>query len=946
MAHLRKIFVALALMGAALCSPAAWAQSPEFLIINDGKEPTSDRIFLSPRGAAVPVTVDAKEETFGKIEDAFKRAATAHEALYGTPFGPSVAPRIDVVGFKSIVPIYISDDFVNLDPNFPIMSVEGPAIYADGLYYLRSPTPLLRKSYFSAIEQDLAGPKQWIEAQIHDLPISHSIAAFHQASKCKNWPIRANTSDEIGLIAGLIGRRTSTMKFFSTVTNAKALQGLAAMHPNVGSDYVAATITAHAIARAESRGMPADAVEAEIEKWIGGTSLKYPAFRSNWSEAGVADAFADPFLLTLMSSTSPQELYGIKPGGCNALAQFDTAFACADADAYRDRPLKYIDAFQDAFNAEALRIGKPEMKLSRALLHAQLHKIYLPQIVANQTDNPLEAYDSSFLNRAKWLDRIFKSRTGNHTCIEIDFKEAGWNEISGEIEPFAVHCFRIKGADAENVRNFTVSVTIEGDDETEEDYSDIHITASSKGSVGLVSKSNAVYSDQGGDFLKTWIFDTAPRSNPAVQEPDGSKLLFLFNIADRLSETKARRVRIDMVQGGATNSITAIRRVQENGRNKPATEYRLPAMPSDLTTRVSFDLQSKEEYADPKLILTYTYARGMENTMAALAKASSSAMAPVTGLKYPIMLKGGMTQIDLIEEQSNAMNDLAEQLEQLQTNAQNNRFPETVNVIIEAPAPEPGFTGTLEDVLISVNWSSPDGKPHSVESIGPKDMSTSPNNEIYLNNGTLNIKRFDRGVFIADYKAQLTHEPVLPPMRARQPFLNRDVAGHAQGTVVATGSDVAFSGDREIVENFAVFEELGAVAERIRSGSMPTEEEMAESTLVRTGSADRRASSGIGSAPANCNCSCETFWEQAVSSQCASMCRAEYMVCREQAPETRKNRLTEHAEAIEFYWNAMGITTPETQAASKEAILGMSDREFQSLLDGIEFIGGPKSGGN
>ena len=42
----------------------------------------------------------------------------------------------------------------------------------------------------------------------------------------------------------------------------------------------------------------------------------------------------------------------------------------------------------------------------------------------------------------------------------------------------------------------------------------------------------------------------------------------------------------------------------------------------------------------------------------------------------------------------------------------------------------------------------------------------------------------------------------------------------------------------------------------------------------------------------------------------------------------------------------MGITTPETQAASKEAILGMSDREFQSLLDGIEFIGGPKSGGN
>lgn len=946
MAHIGKIFGAFTLVGAALLGSLAWAQSPEFLIINDDKEPTSEQIFLSPRGAATPIIASAKDETFSKIEDAFERAANAHEALYGTPFSPSVAPRIDVAGYKSIVPIYISEDFVNLDPSFPIMSVEGPAIYADGLYYLRSPTPLIRKSYFSAIEQDLTGPKQWIEAQIHDLPISHSIAAFHQASQCKNWPIQPNSLGELGLVAGLIGRRTSTMKFFSTITHAKALQGLAEMHPAVSSDYEAAAITAHAIARAETKGMPNDAVEAEIEKWLGGTSLKYPAFRSAWTEAGVPDAFADPFLLTLMASTSPQELYGINPGGFNALAQFDTAFACADADAYRDRPFKYVDAFQDAFDAEALRIGKPEMKLSRALLHAQLHKIYLPQIVANQTDNPIEAYESTFLDREKWLQRVFKSRTGDKTCIEIDFEETSWHEITGEILPFAVHCFRIKGADAEDVRNFTVSVTIEGDNETEKDYSDIHITASSKGSIGLVSKSNAVFSDQGGDFLKTWIFDTAPRSEPALQEPDGSKLLFLFNIADRLSETTARRVRIDMVQGGATNSITAIRRVQENGRNKPATEYRLPAMPSDLTTRVSFDLQSKQEYANPKLILTYTYAKGMEDTMTALAKVSSDAMAPVTGIKYPIMLKGGMTQIDLIEEQSNAVNDLAEKLKQLQKNAQNNRFPESVNVIIEAPAPEPGYTGTIEDVLISVNWSAPDGKPHSVESIGPKDMSTSPNNEIYLNNGTLNVKRFDNGVFIADYKGQLTHEPVLPPMRARQPFLNRDVAGSAQGTVVATGSDVAFSGDREIVENFSVFEELGAVAERIQSGSVPTEEELAEGTLVRTGSADRRASSGIGSAPANCNCSCDTFWEGAVSGQCTSLCRAEYMVCREQRPVTRESRLTDHAEAIEFYWTAMGITTPETQAASKEAILGMSDSEFQGLLDGVEFIGGPKSGGN
>ena len=67
------------------------------------------------------------------------------------------------------------------------------------------------------------------------------------------------------------------------------------------------------------------------------------------------------------------------------------------------------------------------------------------------------------------------------------------------------------------------------------------------------------------------------------------------------------------------------------------------------------------------------------------------------------------------------------------------------------------------------------------------------------------------------------------------------------------------------------------------------------------------------------------------------------MICRDQTQQVRGGRFARHAEAIQYYWTAMGITTPETQEASRTAILAMSDKEFQSLLDGIEMIGGPKS---
>jgi len=365
-------------------------------------------------------------------------------------------------------------------------------------------------------------------------------------------------------------------------------------------------------------------------------------------------------------------------------------------------------------------------------------------------------------------------------------------------------------------------------------------------------------------------------------------------------------------------------------------------MPSDLTTRVSFDLQSAEDYAEPKLILTYTYVKGMDDMMGALAKTIGTATAPVTGLKHTLILKDGKTEVDLIEEQANTVQSLADQLKLLQAGALNNRFPETVNVVIEAPAPRPGFTGTIDDVLISVNWTDETGRPHDVESIGPEDMSPAPTFERYLNNGTLNITRFDRSMFIANYQGVLTHEPVLPPMQPSKPHINRDVAGFAQGTVVASGYDVAVNGDREVVGIAQDFEALGATGERLRAGRDPTKEEMA--SQGRTGNAERQDVTrvGIGSAPANCNCSCETYWESNVSPVCTSLCRAEYMICRNQTPANRPERFVEHAEAIAFFWEAMGITTPETQAISREKILAMSEREFQGLLEGVEMIGGPK----
>lgn len=931
-------------LGITLTGALAWAQAPDFSIINEDVEPTGDGIFVLPFGVPAPIRVEAKPETLSKIEDYLERAAAAHESLYGTRFDQTVAPRISAPGFPSFVPLFIGDDPASDGASVLPDSIGGPVIYSDGYYQLPASTPLIRKSYIDALEGRVPEHEQSVDAQLPILAASYAIAAFNEASQCKGWPIKDPVLSTDAFVMDPTTPVTPTSAFFSTIMRARAYQGVEEVSGRFGSNgYRASIITAQNIARSEVQGMRPDLIEAEIEKWLGGASLRTPAFRANARDQLVPDAFADPFVLTAMSSASPEALYGLKSGEFNALARFDTAFACGDASAFRDNFAEYLDRYQTAFEDEAQRVGNPGISLRRSLMHAQLHKIYLPQLAANESENSLDAYERSFLNPEKWMRRMFARTDAPSGCIVIDFGEDEWLEVVGDIPPFSVRCLRIKPADEEEVRTFSVTLKIEGDDQTEEAYSDLLVSDAQRSNVGIVSKSNDVYSDREGEMVKTWLYDTSPHSDALMRERDGSKLLFVFNVSEKLSETRSKRVLIDVVQGNAKSSITAIRRVQENGRNKPAVEYKMPAIPENLTTRVSFDLQSKEDYADPKLKLTYTYAKGMEGLMNDLAKVSGQATAPVTGQSFPIMMRGGKTEIDLIEDQGKAVASLAEQLAKIQADARNNRFPETVNVVIEAPAPEPGFIGLLEDVLISVNWSDETGRPHDVESIGPEDMSASPDNEIYLNNGTLNVRRFERGVFIADFNGQLTHEPVLPPMMARRPHLNRDIAGRAQGTVVATGLDVVVNATREVADDFKGFEELGATSERVRARTDPEVEEETNRPPAQRTSSTSTSQSGIGSGPQSCDCSCDTYWTGAVSRQCTSICRLEYLVCRADGMKESPERLVAHADAIAFFWEAMGLTSPADQATSRQKITAMTDKEFQDLLEGIEAIGGPKA---
>lgn len=55
------------------------------------------------------------------------------------------------------------------------------------------------------------------------------------------------------------------------------------------------------------------------------------------------------------------------------------------------------------------------------------------------------------------------------------------------------------------------------------------------------------------------------------------------------------------------------------------------------------------------------------------------------------------------------------------------------------------------------------------------------------------------------------------------------------------------------------------------------------------------------------------------------------------------DRVSKHRQAIEYYWEQMGIKLPQDRARSAKAINEMSKDEFQHLLDGIEMIGGPTS---
>ncbi|MEM7692303.1 MAG: hypothetical protein AAF194_07675, partial [Pseudomonadota bacterium] len=323
-----------------------------------------------------------------------------------------------------------------------------------------------------------------------------------------------------------------------------------------------------------------------------------------------------------------------------------------------------------------------------------------------------------------------------------------------------------------------------------------------------------------------------------------------------------------VVSPNTRTKIDAVDIVKGESRKDPPKEVRAPSLPNPLYTPASFDLETLEDDREPKLIITFTHTKGMEALYEEYAKVTSDTMNTVESNG---MLASRFAE-EYLDNRVGNLSNLAAEMRKITENALNNSFNETINVIIEAPAPAFGYTGALNDVLISVNWSDKEGKPYDAESIGPEDLSPSEHATKYLNNGTLNILEFSPQIFVAEFSGRLTDETILPPMGPPIKHLDRVVTGSASGTIVISNLSLQTAGDRELDQEYFFNRQQAGLdlIERVsKSPSKNPNEDNDSDGFEYSSGGSRSGNSGSGSlgianrfaasAPA-CDCSCDAYW--------------------------------------------------------------------------------------
>ena len=874
----------------------------------------------------------------------FSKMAGRYAREYNFDFHTSITPSIvDEAGFR-FFPVLTVSEFEETKTAPYLHSVRG-AHFSDAgepIGYANAYT--LSDQYFGP---RMRYPDMNKNASVHlerryrGLAIANALAQSAVNSQCDQatWP--DFTGAHIPQENAYLTKRNHNL--LSTLAMARALDiwdGPDGFVDRGSFSRVAAV--ADTIARMELHPDYTDISRQLAGSWLGMNNMESEPGGVMTTHYGNFDAnpILTPIGLLIMAREWPTANYRVG-AELNLLKNFDVEYICNKLPNKTEAVAKMLADTFSAFEGSVSQHAQDvDFRHRRSLVVGRQVKIKLPYYAAAAQGKTPDIYKGTFLEPEAWESRLFDSIG----CEELPYADVTRGQSwSLDIAPFAVRCIKLTW-EHEGAKPLNVSVTVqnEGDDALK-DLESIVMFQGFQHKVGAltqefnVSPHNPSKSSSG---VLNFFLATESKSPAEWEKNKKVSYIYLHNVAKDITDTRRLKFEMKFVSPNTQAQVAAVDLVEVDNGQAPAMEVKAPITPDALFTPASFDLETLQDDPDPKLKMSFSYAKGMEGLYSDLAKAASDATTNVTDA-------GAMTERqrdDLLAERLSNLDSISQNMRDIQNRVLTDNYKDSVVVIIEAPAPPFGFIGDINDVLISVNWSDADGRPYDAESIGPSDLAPAATAEKYLNNGKLRISEFSRELFIATFESTLTDEPILPPMGPPMPHLDRVVTGKAKGTIVISGLPLQRAADMEIDVDFSEEEMLAGSDQIARLTRLPFDDTF-DPNKSRNRSDSMAGGFGGGASPVTliCDCSCDTYWAGGVVSRpCLRQCEADYMMCRDQQSQQSDGRMEAHAEAIAFYWKMMGVQTPEQKVISTETIINLTPEKFEALLDGIELMGGPK----
>jgi hypothetical protein len=865
---------------------------------------------------------------FNPISLAFEFNAGIYAQEYNFDFNTSLTPRMLDANGSIYFPVLTLNHFPKAE-QAPFMSaVRGPYFQSNGQYHSLVNAFVLNRQFFdSEFGNTKTSDNKHVEAQLLDLSIANAISHSAIASTC----YAANQTRNQSPIAG---------KILTTIAKARALD---IYKGKKGLDSPIDKLADVTLAIADMSNNVRHKIHADqlASYWLGKADLTQSMLHTRLSDTGDIDYtdalnFLSPLELYLLSTILPQRFYAIN-GNTNMLTAMDIASLCNTVNT-PNHVVTYLSNVFRTFEQQYPSVRDDNLFRHRDLITAARSiRINLPHFFAQVKGKDVSDLDDTVLAPNEWEKALFQKNDGCPT-VDLDHYRA-LKDAYTTIPPFGVSCIKLVWShNKPTPLNISIRLKEQGEQPLEK-LKSIVVYQDLKFKTGFISQetSTNTTSQNGTSYNAVLSVDTLSenQSSQLLRTPINQSYLYFHNIAENIVDTQPIDILVDITQPEIASTITAFDMKQgQNWRTKP-TKIVAPTLPNPLYINANLHIDNPSEVSKPKLRLSFMYAPDMEEMTQSLQQVAVDSLS-----SFSFAGGFGIENETFTQQRSKNVQQLIEKMTSFSRQYAEKSPNNLLEVAITADAVEPGYTGELQNVEIKVSWTDNNGIAGTALSLGPEDLNSHPQAVEYLNNGQLNITRFSPDVFVANFSGILTDEPIHPPMRQKQAHEDRVVTGQANGTVIVTSLSKMEFGERK-VDKVNLTQNLLSGIGRLSLGDIDTDQyKPAGDNSLNNKS---NSQSGIQAftptqATPYCDCSCSQYWNASPAIECIKQCHQEYLYCRVNQP-TYTNRVSQYAEEIDFFWEQMGITTPELQTKSKENLVRMTPKQFKLWLDALKLMG-------